>query len=178
MRTKIILPHIKNRLVQRTFTTVLLLTGILLANNVLAENSVRFTPNDHTVMDAKTGLMWQKGDSYHELKQGMTWYEALEYVDRKNREKFGGHNDWRLPSLKELQSLWDPKRPTLSKDGEAIGLSKEFQGGGSYYLWTGDERSLDNAWYFGLGQREDYFNLKETGDLDQGVKLVRNTNKS
>jgi hypothetical protein len=50
-----------------------------------------------------------------------------------------------------------------------------FASGGSYYLWTGTERNLDNAWYFGLGQREDYWNLKDLGDLDQGVKMVRKT---
>ena len=41
--------------------------------------------------------------------------------------------------------------------------------------YPGNERNLDNAWYFGLGQKEDYFNLKELGDLDQGVKMVRET---
>ncbi|MCH7649830.1 MAG: UvrD-helicase domain-containing protein [Nitrospinae bacterium] len=61
----------------------------------------------------------------------------------------------------------------LRVDGEPIGLPQVFASGGSYYLWTGTERNLNNAWYFGLGQREDYWNLKDLGDLDQGVKMVR-----
>ncbi|QPJ60885.1 MAG: DUF1566 domain-containing protein [Candidatus Nitronauta litoralis] len=137
----------------------------------------RFTVDGETVTDHKSQLMWQKGDSFHELKKGMTWYDALEYVDRKNNEKFAGHSDWRLPSMKELSELWDKNRPHLSKDGEPIGLPKPFVSGGSYYLWSSDERNLDNVWYFGLGQREDYFNLKELGDLDQGVKMVRDVKK-
>lgn len=143
----------------------------------IASAADRFLVKGETVTDQKTRLMWQKGDSFHELGQGMTWYDAIEYVDNKNTEKFEGHADWRLPSMKELSELWDKTRPLTSKDGEPIGLSKAFTPGGSYYLWSGNERNLDNAWYFGLGQREDYFNLKELGDLDQGVKMVRDIKK-
>jgi hypothetical protein len=97
----------------------------------------------------------------------------VEYVDGKNVAKFAGFSDWRLPTMDELRGIWDSQRNLKSKDGEPIGLPPVFKGMGSYYLWSGDERSLDNAWYFGLGQKEDYFNLKDLGDLEQGVKMVR-----
>ena len=145
----------------------------VLAVPIWAE-SARFTADSKgAVLDSQTGLMWQKTDSYHDRKKGMNWYQALEYVDSKNSEKFAGYNDWRLPTLEELRQLWDPNRPVESKDGDPIGLPEVFASGGSYYLWTSTERNLDNAWYFGLGQREDYWNLKDLGDLDQGVKMVR-----
>lgn len=130
------------------------------------------------VSDNKTGLSWQKGDSYLEMKKGLSWYEAVEYVNKKNREKFGGHNDWRLPTLDELKNILDFSHPLSSKDGEPIALPPLFIGGGSYYLWTANERNLDHAWYFGLGQKEEYFNLKELGDLEQGVRMVRGGKKS
>jgi hypothetical protein len=133
----------------------------------------RFENKGEVVVDRQSGLMWQRGDSYHELKKGLNWYEALEYMDGKNTQKLAGHSDWRLPTLEELNNLWDASRPVSSKDGEKIGLPGEFQGKGSYYLWTSNERGLDNVWYFGLGHKENYFNLKDLGDLDQGVKLVR-----
>ncbi len=141
--------------------------------------SVSFAnPSKEVVIDSKTGLMWQKGDSYHELKKGLNWYEALEYIDKKNAEKFAGYSDWRLPSMKELAALWRASGAVKSKDGEPVGLPETFADGGSYYLWSGDERGLDNAWYFGLGQKEEYFNLKDLGDLDQGVKMVRSPDKA
>ena len=162
---------IRNKFTRRWLTSALLIGIIVIPN--WAE-SARFTADSKgAVLDSQTGLMWQKTDSYHDRKKGMNWYQALEYVDSKNSEKFAGHSDWRLPTLEELRQLWDPKRPAESKDGDPIGLPGVFASGGSYYLWTGTERNLDNAWYFGLGQREDYWNLKDLGDLDQGVKMVR-----
>ena len=133
----------------------------------------RFENKGEVVVDHQSGLMWQNGDSYHELKKGLNWYEALEYTDGKNAQKLAGHSDWRLPTLNELNDLWDASRPVSSKDGEKIGLPGAFKGAGSYYIWTSNERGLDNVWYFGLGHKENYFNLKDLGDLDQGVKLVR-----
>ncbi len=147
---------------------------LFLGTGSLTAETSRFTDlGKDTVMDNQTGLMWQKGDSYHELNKGMNWYEALEYIDRKNSENYGGFSNWRLPKIKEIEKIWEPKRPIASKDGDPIGLPEVFTGGGSYYIWTANERNLDNAWYFGLGQKEDYFNLKDLGDLDQGVKMVR-----
>lgn len=162
----------RDKFSRRLWVVSLVLAGLLAAPG-WAEPA-RFTADANgTVLDTRTGLMWQKADSYHEVKKGMNWYEALEYVDGKNAEKFAGYSDWRLPTLDELRQIWDSKRSIESKDGEPIGLPEVFAGGGSYYLWTGTERNLNNAWYFGLGQHEDYWNLKDLGDLDQGVKVVR-----
>ena len=91
---------------------------------------------DGSVADKNSGLFWQRADSYHELKKGINWYQALEYVDLKNAEKFAGFDDWRLPTLKELKSLYDTSRPIKSKDGERMSLPESFGNGRSYYFWT------------------------------------------
>jgi hypothetical protein len=58
---------------------------------------------DDTINDRATGLMWTKTDS----GSGMNWKDALSWVQMKNSEKYLGHNDWRLPNVKELQSIVD-----------------------------------------------------------------------
>jgi hypothetical protein len=170
-------PFLSKR-IQRTIWVLLflfLVSSVLNIPFTFADPSTgsRFATKGDVVIDRQTGLAWQKADSYHELKKGINWYEAQEYVDKKNAQKFGGHNDWRLPTIEELNNLWEASRSVKSKDGEGIGLPGEFEAEGSYYLWTANERGLDNAWYFGLGHKENYFNLKELGDLDQGVRMVR-----
>ena len=59
-----------------------------------------------TITDRATGLVWSKNDS----GKGMNWENALAWVQAKNTEKFLGFSDWRLPSVKELQSIVDYTR--------------------------------------------------------------------
>lgn len=72
--------------------------------------------NDGTISDIATGLMWQKMDS----KTAMNWEEALTWAQEKNAETYLGHNDWRLPNIKELQSIVDYTRSPQETNSAAI----------------------------------------------------------
>jgi hypothetical protein len=61
---------------------------------------------DQTVTDRATGLMWSKADS----GTGMNWSDALAWVQTRNAANYLGHNDWRMPNAKELQSIVDYTR--------------------------------------------------------------------
>jgi hypothetical protein len=69
-----------------------------------------------TITDRATGLMWSRTDS----GKGMNWGEALAWAQTKNRENYLGHNDWRLPAAKELQSILDYSRSPDSSGSAAI----------------------------------------------------------
>lgn len=71
---------------------------------------------DGTITDRATGLMWSRADS----GKGMNWQDALAWVQQKNAEKFLGHDDWRLPSVKELQSIVDYARSPDTSQAPAI----------------------------------------------------------
>jgi hypothetical protein len=63
----------------------------------------RFTNNSLlTALDNVTGLMWQKSI----MKDTLSWEDALRYADSAMT---GGYSDWRLPNIKEMQSINDAK---------------------------------------------------------------------
>ena len=62
----------------------------------------RFIPSgDNTVLDTQTGLMWAIKDNGTDID----WEAAREYCENYSA---GGHNDWRLPTLRELMTIYDP----------------------------------------------------------------------
>lgn len=64
-------------------------------------NAADFSNNgDGTVTDMTTGLMWQQSDD----NIIRTWQQSLDYC---NGLSFAGKNDWRLPNIKELESIVD-----------------------------------------------------------------------
>jgi uncharacterized protein DUF1566 len=70
----------------------------------------RFKDNgDGTVSDTCTGLMWQKDNA----PSSYTWQDALKYCEAL---RLGGHLDWRLPNLRELQSIVDYGRTNPAID--------------------------------------------------------------
>ncbi len=72
---------------------------------------------DGTVTDSATGLMWSQADDGGD---GMNWEDALAWVQTKNDENYLGHDDWRLPNAKELQSIVDYERSPDTTGSAAI----------------------------------------------------------
>ena len=65
-----------------------------------------------TVYDNNTKLTWQKsadtdGDGDIDADDKLSHSNAQAYADDLNTKNYGGYNDWRLPSIKELYSLID-----------------------------------------------------------------------
>ena len=71
---------------------------------------------DGTITDRATGLMWAKTDS----GRGLNWQEALAWVQEQNARKYLGYDDWRLPNIKELQSIVDYSRSPDTTGSPAI----------------------------------------------------------
>lgn len=67
---------------------------------------------DGTVTDQRTGLTWDRcawGQTGSDCSGGSAsdhnWSGALQVAVTANQQHHKGHADWRLPNIKELQSL-------------------------------------------------------------------------
>lgn len=69
---------------------------------------------DGTVTDNATGLMWAQDDS----GEGMVWADALEYAEDS---ELAGYDDWRLPNIRELQSIVDYRYSPTATSSAYVG---------------------------------------------------------
>ena len=123
--------------------------------------------NDGTISDLATGLMWQQTDN----GSGMDWEHALAYAQTQNTANYLGHNDWRLPNTKELQSLVDYTRSPYATNSANVGpainalfsCTSILNDGGKAdypYYWTSTSAiskangSYPSAWYVAFGRAE------------------------
>ncbi|NQV36471.1 MAG: DUF1566 domain-containing protein [Candidatus Marinimicrobia bacterium] len=68
---------------------------------------------DSTITDNATGLMWMQDDN----GEGLIWEDALSYAENY---EYAGYSDWRLPNVKELQSIVDYTRSPATSSSAAI----------------------------------------------------------
>jgi len=91
---------------EKTFFVMYVRGNTKYGENDFADNG------DGTISDYSTNLMWMQDD----IGEG-TWEEALNYGENF---EFAGYSDWRLPDVKELQSIVDYKRSPGTTNSAAI----------------------------------------------------------
>ena len=94
--------------------------------DIQAGATLSYTDNgDGTITDNNTCLMWEKKSddgSIHDKDNAYTWDNAFDMhlngINGLNTTNFAGYNDWRLPNVKELQSIVNYKNfsPAVSTE--------------------------------------------------------------
>jgi hypothetical protein len=107
---------------------------------------------DGTVTNIDTGLMWQQDTAPGKY----TWQEAVSYCETLT---LASHNDWRLPNVKELQSLVN-----YNEGNPSINLSF-FPNTQSFWYWSSTTYALDpyGAWLVGFYDG-DVYNYNKSGN--------------
>ncbi len=95
--------------------------------------------------DPDTGLMWTKQDN----GTNVNWNQAIAYCSNL---RLGGYTDWRLPTIDELQAIYDANAGDQHVKGN-LKLSP------NYWHWSSSQASAPGkAWYFQFssGSRNSY----------------------
>ena len=111
--------------VGRAITAAVVLAAAMIATPTLANAPPgQYALATSTVTDTKTGLVWQRpedGGLY-------TWLDAKSHCNALNAISFGGFMGWRLPTMKEVQ--------TIVEDGPNPTIDPAFTGTKSEFYWT------------------------------------------
>ena len=129
---------------------------------------------DGTITDPNSGLTWKKTDAWLDKKQFYTWQDHKQYVDwvNKNKDQFGGYDNWRIPTKTEALTLFDKTgvKQLMDKNGTFYPIDPIFEPGGASNTWItecSDEKIIRMDLKIGLDTPY------PTNDVWSSMRLVR-----
>ena len=129
---------------------------------------------DGTITDPNTGYMWKKTDAWLDMRKFYTWFDHREYVDwvNDNKDKFGGYDNWRIPSKAEALTLFDKTgvKSLVDKNGTTYPIDSIFAPFGASNTWItecSDEKIIRMD--LKIGVDTDY----PTADVWSSMRLIR-----
>ena len=130
---------------------------LLFISSLTASN---FLKSDNIVIDLKKNLMWQ--DDIEATQYTETWGMAKEYCKSLT---LSGYTDWKLPTIKELQTIVN-----IKKKGLAIDAQFKYTQPSSYWSNTQDITNRSYAWYVGFKTGATF---KDSKDYECYVRCIR-----
>ena len=139
-------------------------------------NDPRFKDNnDGTVTDLQEGLMWKKIDLYQEKKIWSSWEESQKLIESFNKEAYAKYSDWRLPTRKELKSLYEEDKNVPWKyywTENVIHIDPIF-GYSHCCFWSSELYKDKYAWGFNYIGGRDYPSMKGGGQYHLSLSTIR-----
>ncbi|NDY70643.1 hypothetical protein DO021_02150 [Desulfobacter hydrogenophilus] len=125
----------------------------------------RFQTKNSIVFDRETELQWMRNADV--TGRAVTWSQALEKIHQLNREQADGFRDWRLPNIRELESL-----VALSRHSPAICGTDCFDRVQDFY-WSSTTSVYEPAYAWALYTRDGYIGVGHKADAIFFVWPVR-----
>ena len=122
--------------------------------------------------DEDTGLIWQVYIKYKRYE----WKDIQKCANKLNKKKYGGFNDWRVPTINELKTLIikEPYENSESSSGEIYIKEPLLESMNMKYQWfwssTEEEKDSSQAWAVVFNSGNDRWSTKSSSDY---VRCVR-----
>lgn len=138
--------------------------------------NIRFIDNGNgTVTDTQTELTWFKKDSRQVTGRWMHLEKAIKFAQEMNTEKFGGFEDWRIPKMEDIKTIYDKSFSNRDFGRTEIYIPAIFDPGCADSSWT-DTVNADRAMLFSLVKGRSSW-INKLGDGPFAVRLVRGMRK-
>ena len=132
----------------------------------------RFVDNGNdTVTDSQTGLTWLKKDSRQILEKWIHLEKSQNWAKELNESKFAGFDDWRVPELRDVKTIFDRNYTNRARGNDEIHIPKIFESGGADNTWTNTVNG-DRAMVYSLIKGRSSW-INKLGEGPFAVRLVR-----
>ena len=88
-------------------------------------------------LDPETRLIWTIQDN----AKDNDWHQAKQFAGQL---RLGGYSDWRLPTIDELEKLYDPQNSSIYKIRQPFRLT-------GHWAWSSTKEGSGSAWVFNFG---------------------------
>jgi Protein of unknown function (DUF1566) len=109
------------------------------------------------VLDKETGRVWEQAPEPNAV---ISWFAAIAHCYQRT---VGGRSGWRLPSIEELASLWEPDNPTGNPD---LPPGHPFDAQPTFY-WSSNSDAANPGFALGVD-----FGLGNTGSAAKSNDLI------
>ncbi len=157
------------------FISIMLTFGSVLAENCKQSAEKFSTDPTGTITDKATGLQWMRctlgfmwdGNHCIEGKQWYTWFQWKRALNLAKQNGFAGYQDWRLPTIDELETLL---KTTCGGDKSST-ISILANVPGRYWTQTEDKENNQYVWVVNFKNGRSTTQLKSSASYY--VRLVR-----
>jgi hypothetical protein len=123
--------------------------------------SITLSLASNVLIDTKTGLTWQDDFDAQDIEKD--WDGAVLFCKNLSLE---GHDDWRLPIVKELETIIDRSKPNRV----VVGGLKNIGDDGYYWSASPHETQEEFAWMMNFTRGYEYINYKT---YERYIRCVR-----
>ena len=130
---------------------------------------------DGTITDLEKKLMWKKIDLYQEKKIWSSWEDSQKLIESFNKEMYAKYSDWRLPTRKELKSLYEEEKKVPWKyywTENVVHIDPIF-GYSHCCFWSSELYKDKYAWGFNYISGRDYPSMKGGGQYHLSLSTIR-----
>ncbi len=137
----------------------------------------RFVDNENeTITDLETGLTWFKKDSRQITGKWIDLEKSTNFAKDQNESNFGGFNDWRVPKMEDIKTIFDKSFSQMDFGNSEIHIPNIFEKGCADNTWT-DTVNGQRAMMFSLVKGRSSW-INKFGEGPFAVRLVRGERKA